>query len=67
MFADVPALVSTMELRKSCLRRAADFFVDAGDDAPGKSLCSWSLARSVVNVCSSGATSVRGASQRKHS
>lgn len=46
--ADVPAPVSTMELWTSCLRRAADFLVDAGD-APGKSLCSWPLARSVVN------------------
>lgn len=48
MLADVTALVSTMELWKSCLQRATDFLEDAGD-APGKSLCSWSLARSVVN------------------
>lgn len=46
--ADVPALVKTIEEWNSCFRKAADFFVDAGD-APGKSRCRWSRARSEVN------------------
>lgn len=32
----------------SCLRKASDFLVEVGD-APGKSRCLWSRARSAVN------------------